>query len=183
MKSDIAYVNSRAGRNAERLNRAIEVLVIESVFIMPDAGTGVRHFVAHEPDTIISRVRLLPVYCRAGPGHDRWLLAHGGPNGGKGEGCRAATHVIPLVGSIVVHVTLARMALAPGVFVRDDVFRFGIIRGAYVLSRNQVTRLHKNPVRRCVMTVAAVIVCCRTRESAGEGIDPRARTNPGLAAV
>ena len=118
----------RSQRHAERLDRAIEVLVIERVFIVPDASGGVRDFVTHEPDTIVSRVRLLPVYRRAGPGHDRWLLAHGGANGAKGEGCRAATHVIPLVRSIVVHVALARMTLAPGVFVRDDVFRFGKIQ-------------------------------------------------------
>ena len=84
------------------------------------------------------------------------------PDGAKGEGCRAATHVIPLVGSIVVHVALARMTLAPGVFVRDDVFRFGKIEGALVLGRNQVTRVHQHSMRRYVMTVAGVIVRCRT---------------------
>ena len=52
--------------HAERLDRAIEVLVIERVFVVPDASGGVRDFVTHEPDTIISRVRLLPVYRRAG---------------------------------------------------------------------------------------------------------------------
>src|SRR4051812_43099425 len=107
MKSDVRNVCSGADRHAERLNTAIEVLVVESVFVVPDAGTGIRYFEAHEPDTIISRVRLLPVYGRAGPCHDRWLLAHGGANGRKREGCRAATHVIALVRSIVVHVTLA----------------------------------------------------------------------------
>ena len=117
-------------------------------------------FVTHEPDTIVSWVRLLPVYRRAGPSHDRWLLAHGGANGGKGEGCSAATHGIPLVGSIVIHVALARMTLAPGVFVRDDVFRFGKIGRALVLGRIQVTSVHQHSVRRCVMTVAAVIVRC-----------------------
>ena len=50
------------------------------------------------------------------------------PDGTKTEGCRAATHVVPPVRSVVVHVALARMTLAPGVFVRDDVFRFGKIR-------------------------------------------------------
>ena len=50
------------------------------------------------------------------------------PTAAKAEGCRSATHVIPLVRSVVVHVALARMTLAPGVFVRDDVFRFGKIQ-------------------------------------------------------
>ena len=183
MKSDVRDVYSWPDRHAERLDGAIEVLIIEGVFIVPDARAGVCYFEAHEPDTIVARVRLLPVYRRAGPGHDRWLLAHGGANSGKGEVRRAATHVIPLVGSIVVHVALARMTLAPGVFVRDYVFRFGKIGGALVLVRNQVTRFHQNSVRRCVMTVAAVIVGCRTWENSGEWIHPCARTNTGLAPV
>ena len=127
MKSDVRDVCSWPNGHAEGLDGAIEVLVVESIFIVPHAGTGVRHFVAHEPDTIVSRVRLLPIHRRAGPGHDRWLLAHCGAHGGKAEGCRAATHSIPLIRSVVVHVALARMTLAPGVFVRDDVFRFGKI--------------------------------------------------------
>ena len=127
MKSDVRNVYSWPNRHAERLDRAIEILVVESIFIMPDASAGVGHFKAHEPDTIVYRVGFLPVYRRAGPSHDRRLLAHSGANGAKGEGCRAATHVMPLVGSIVVHVALAWMTLAPGVFVRDDVFRFGKI--------------------------------------------------------
>ena len=86
VKADVRDVYSGRDRHAERLDRAIEVLVIERVFIVPDASAGVRDFEAHEPDTIVSRVRLLPVYRRAGPGHDRWLLAHGGAYGGKGEG-------------------------------------------------------------------------------------------------
>ena len=183
MKADVGDVYSGCEGHAERLDSAIEVLVIERIFIVPDASAGVRHFEAREPNTIISRVRLLPVYRRAGPGHDRWLLAHGGANGGKGEVCRAATHVIPLVRSIVVHVTLARMTLAPGVFVWDDVFRFGKIEGALVLGRDQVTRVHQHSVRGCVMTVAGMIVGCRTYKAPGERIDPGARTDAGLAAV
>jgi hypothetical protein len=183
MKSDVRDVYSGSNRHAERLDRTIEVLVVQSIFIVPDAGAGVRHFVAHEPDAVIARIRLLLVHCRAGPGHDRWLLAYGAANGAKGEGCRPATNVIALVRSVVVHVALARVTLAPGVFVRDNVFRFGKIGGAYVLGRNQVTRLHQNPVRRYVVTVAAVIVGCRTWENPGEWIDPCTRTDAALAAV
>jgi len=160
VKADVRNVCSWPNRHAERLDRAIEVLVIERVFIVPDARTGIRYFEAHKPDAVVSRVRFLPVYRRAGPGHDRWLLAHGGTNGGKGEGRGSATHVMPLVGSIVVHVALARMTLAPGVFVRNDVFRFGKIGGALVLGRNQVTRVHQHSMRRCIMSVAGVIVRC-----------------------
>jgi len=125
---------------------------------MPDTGAGVRYFEAHEPDTIISRVGFLPDYRRVGPGHDCRLLAHRWANGAKGEVCRAATHGLLPVGSIVVHVALARMTLAPGVFVRDDVFRFGKIGGVLVLEYIKVIRIHQNSMRRCVMGVTAVIV-------------------------
>jgi len=158
VKADVGNVYSWPNRHAEGLDRAIEILVVERVFIVPDARTGICYFEAHKPDAVVSRVRFLPVYRRAGPGHDSWLLAHGGANGAKTEGCRAATHVLPLVRSIVVHVALAWMTLAPGVFVRDDVLRFGEIEGALVLGRNQVTRVHQNSMRGYVMTVTGVIV-------------------------
>ena len=64
------------------------------------------------------------------------------------------------VGNVVIHVALARMTLAPGVFVWDHVLRFGKIGRTRVLRRDQVTRLHQNSVRRYVMNVAAVIVRC-----------------------
>ena len=38
MKPDVADVDARPNGHAERLNGAIEVLVIERVFIVPDAG-------------------------------------------------------------------------------------------------------------------------------------------------
>src|SRR5215216_4455800 len=101
MESDVRDVYPWSNRHRERLDRAIKVLVIERIFIVPDAGTRVRYFKAHEPDTIISRVGLMLDYRRASPGHDRWLFAHGRAHGAKTESCRAATHVISLVGTIV----------------------------------------------------------------------------------
>jgi len=160
MKPDVRDVDSWPHRHAERLDRAIEVLVVQSVFIMPDARRRICYFITHEPDTIISRVRLLPAYSRARPGHDRWLFPHSGAHGAKAERCRSATHVIPLVRSIVVHVALAGVTLTPGVFVRNDVFCFGEIQRAYVLGRDQVIRVHQNSVRRCIMAVTAMIVGC-----------------------
>ena len=183
VKADVGDAYSRPNRHGERLDRAIEVLVVQRVFIVPDASGGVGDFVTHEPDTIVEVIGFELVYRGTGPGHDRWLLAHGGANSGKGEGGRAATDVIPLVGSIVVHVALVWMTLAPGVFVRDDVFRFGKVEGALVLGRNQVTRIHQHSMRCCVMNVTGMIVRCRTRENSGEGIGPCARTDAGLAAV
>jgi hypothetical protein len=77
MKSDVRNVYSWSNWHAERLNRAIKVLVIDRVFIMPDAGAGVRDFVAHEPDTVGSWSRLDLVHGRAGPGHNCRGLSYG----------------------------------------------------------------------------------------------------------
>jgi hypothetical protein len=130
MKLDLADGRS-AYRHTERLNGAVQVLVIDRVFIVPDSSSWVCHLVTHEPYTIDSRGGLDPLaHCRASPRLYRRLLSHCRSRGAKGEICRPATHIVPLVGSIIVHVALGRMILAPGVFVRDNVFRFGKIRGA-----------------------------------------------------
>jgi hypothetical protein len=97
MKPDIAYVNSRSGRNAERLNTAIQILVIKRVFIVPDAGTGVRHFKAHEPNTIVAMIRFDLIYRRASPGFNCWLLTHGAANGSKTKGLVDSSYGVLLV--------------------------------------------------------------------------------------
>ena len=48
VKPEIAHVDSAAQRHAEGLNRAIEILVIDRVLVMPNAGRWVRHFVGDE---------------------------------------------------------------------------------------------------------------------------------------
>ena len=67
VKGRITDVNSRRHRYAERLNTAIEVLVIERVLIMPDALAWISYFVTHEPDAVIPRIRLNLVYCGSRP--------------------------------------------------------------------------------------------------------------------
>src|SRR4029077_17558295 len=81
MKSDIGDDYSRSNRYAEGLNAAIKVLVVQRVFVVPDSGAGVTHLEAHEPNAIVSRIRLNPIHHRASPRHDTRLLAHGGANG------------------------------------------------------------------------------------------------------
>ena len=132
MKSGVRDVYSGSNRHTEGLDGAIEILVIERVFIVPDASTGVRDFIAHEPDTVGSRRGLDLVYCRAGPSHDRRLLSHGGACGSKTKGLVDSGYGVLTVRSVVIHVALARMTLAPGAFVGDDVFRFGKIRRPWV---------------------------------------------------
>ncbi len=73
MEADIADVNAGSQRHAEGLNGAVQVLVVQSVFIVPDALTWIGYLVTHKPDTIVPRIRLVLVHCRAGPSHDGWL--------------------------------------------------------------------------------------------------------------
>ena len=49
------------------------------------------------------------------------------PTGLKLKGWLIPVTVYPLVRSVVIHVALVRMTLAPGAFVRHDVLRFGEI--------------------------------------------------------
>ena len=58
MKSDVTDVDSGPERDAEGLNRAIEILVVNGVFVMPHAGGWVRYFINDERTTIDSRLRL-----------------------------------------------------------------------------------------------------------------------------
>ncbi len=128
MKSDVRDVCSGSKRDAERLDGAIEVLVIESVFVMVNTGRRVGHFVTHEPNPVVARIGFELIHRRASPGHDSRLRSHGGACASKSERLGDSGYCVPAVRSVVVHVALARMRLAPGVFVRDDVFRFGKIR-------------------------------------------------------
>ena len=132
MKFDVRDVCSGSKRDAKRLDGAIEVLVIERVFVMINAGRRVRHLVTHEPNSVVARIGFELIHRRASPRHDSRLRSHGGTRLGKSERLGDSGHGVPAVRSVVVHVALARMRLAPGVFVRDDVFRFGKIRRALV---------------------------------------------------
>ena len=132
MKADVRDVYSGREGHAERLDGAIEVLVVQRVFVVPDASGGVRDFVAHEPDAIVSLIRLNLIYCRTCPSHDRRMLSHGGSGTSKTKGLINSGYGVRAVRSVVIHVALVRMTLAPGPFVGDNVFRFGKIRRSWV---------------------------------------------------
>ena len=74
------------------------------------------------------------------------------------------------------------MSLAPGVFVRGHVLRFGKIGRAWVQCGIQIIDLHQNPVRHAIVVVAAVIVRRRWKV-ASEWIDPCTRTDLVLVAI
>ena len=127
VKADVGDVYSGCEGHAERLDGAVEVLVIERVFIVPDASAGVGDFVAHEPDTIVEVIGFELVYRRTSPSRDRRMLSHGGSSTSKTKGLTNSGYGVGAVRSVVIHVALVRVTLTPGAFVGDDVFRFGKI--------------------------------------------------------
>ena len=76
VKVDVADVNRRSQRHAERLNRTVEVLIIKRVFVMPYTGTWVSHFVTHKPNPVVAWIGFGLVDRRATPGHDGRLHLH-----------------------------------------------------------------------------------------------------------
>lgn len=58
VESYIADVHSGGQRYTKRLDTAVEVLVVEGIFIVPHSWGWVSHFVAHKPNTVIARVGL-----------------------------------------------------------------------------------------------------------------------------
>ena len=49
-------VHSRPKGHTEGLDRAIEIFVIDREFIVPDAGGRIRHLVANQENTVVSRI-------------------------------------------------------------------------------------------------------------------------------
>ena len=129
MESDIGCVESS---QAERLNGAIKVHVKDSVLTVITATTNWRQSVSNKENAIVSRIRLDLVHRGASicPGLDSRLHSHRVTNGGKCKIRRTATDCKLFIREIVKHVALARMRLAPGVFMRADVRGFAIISRA-----------------------------------------------------
>ena len=80
MKRQIAGRDAAAQRHTERLNRAIEVLVINRILIMPDARAWVGYLVANDPDAVVARVWLDLIEGRSSPGIDGRHRSDGGAN-------------------------------------------------------------------------------------------------------
>ena len=90
MESDVSDIDASSYGHGERLNRPIEVLIIDRVFVVPDSGIGTCDFVADEENTVASRRwsrsgldRI--AHRRGGPGHNGRLLSMGGAYGTKTE--------------------------------------------------------------------------------------------------
>lgn len=158
MKTDIADVHSGRERHAKGLNGAIEILVIKSILIVPDPRAGIGHFVAHKPDAIITWVWLSLVYNGSCPSRDGRLHPNRRTNSRECEAGWATDHGKLPIRSVVIHVTLTGMRLAPRVFVRSDILGFSEISRARILWWIQVAHCDSDPMRRAGVTVAAVIV-------------------------
>ena len=127
IETNVADVSSKSHRHAERLNGTIQVLVIDGIFIMPDTSRRVGYFKAHKPNTIVAWIRFVLTYCRASPRHHGRLLSHGRTRGIKTKRLVNSEYAVLTVGSVVIHVALSRMTLAPGTFMRHDVVCLGKI--------------------------------------------------------
>jgi len=113
MKTDVADVHSGREGHAKRLDSAIKILVVQGILIVPDPSSGIRHFVPHKPNTIVTRVGLNLAYYRCWPGHDGRLHPRRRTNTRKCEIGWAAADGKLTVGSVVVHIALTWMRLAP----------------------------------------------------------------------
>jgi hypothetical protein len=163
MESDIVQCRRKKWiNNFEGLDGSIQVLIVDGVLVVPNSGIWPRHFVTDEENAVVSRRGLDLVYRRTGPSSNAGLLSHGGAHASKTKGLVDSGHAVLTVRSVVIHVALVRMTLAPDAFVGDDVIRFGKIRRPRIERRVQVVNVNQNSVRRYVMTVAAVIVRCIT---------------------
>jgi len=159
MKSDVRDVYSGSNRHTEGLDGTIEILVIERVFIVPDASTRVRDLIAHEPDTVGSGSGLDRIaHRRASPSFNSGLLSHGETHGAKTKRLIDSSYAVLTVRSVVIHVAFRGMRRAPDAFVRDDVICFGKILRPSVQRRVQVVNVNEHSVRRCIVAVAAVVV-------------------------
>src|SRR6266446_1169103 len=145
MKADVGYIGADSHRNTKGLDGAIEVLVIDRVFIMPDAGGRICHLVANEANAIDSWSRLDLVDGRSGPRFNGRLHLDRGRGGRKGE-TSGASDSENAVGDIIVLVALGWIRLAPEVFMWSDVLTFGKVGRARILSRIQITYIYRHSV-------------------------------------
>ena len=117
----------------ERLDGAIQVLIIDGIFIMVHTGGWACHFVSHEENTIVAWIGLdRGAHRRASPRFNGRLFSYSFSYGLKTKGLVDSRYAVLTVRSVVIHVALVRMTLAPCVFVRYDVLRLSKIRRSRV---------------------------------------------------
>ena len=138
MKADIADVHSGDQGHTERLDGAVEVLVIQGVFVMPHTGTWVSHLVTHKPNPVVAWIGFSLADRRASPGHNGWLHPDSRADRGKCEIGWAAVNTKLTIGGIVKHVAFPGVRLAPRILMRSNILRFGEVGRAGILRWIQV---------------------------------------------
>jgi hypothetical protein len=133
MESDVIQWGRKERKNDfEGLDGAIQVLIVDGILIVPHSGSWPCYFVTDKENTVASgrwpRGRLNRVaHGGSGPGFNRRLLSESVAHEIKGERLVDSNYAALTVRCVVIHVALVRVTLAPGAFVRDDVFRFSKI--------------------------------------------------------
>src|SRR4029453_1510486 len=111
MKVDVTCVYSGAQRHTERLDRAIQVHVVQGILVVPNSGGWSAHLVAHEPDAIVSRIRLDLIHYGAhrDPGRDSRLHSNRGGDRAKAERRSDTSYAELAIRNIIIHVELFRI--------------------------------------------------------------------------
>src|SRR6187399_816090 len=112
MEAEVTRSDSTSKRNAKRLNRAIKVLVINGVLIVPNSRGRVCHLVTKDSDSVGSGNRFERATGRSDPCQDGRHLSYGCAHRRKCEARRAADAELT-IGNVVIHVALTGMRLAP----------------------------------------------------------------------
>lgn len=172
VESDVSEIGPSTQRHGKGLNTAIEILIVQGVLIVINSRRWIGHLVPHKPDPIVSPIRLDLIYRCACPSRDRREHSHGLIKRGKCEVRRAANKEVT-VGSVVIHVTLPRMGLTPGILKGIQVLRFDEIGCTLIERCVQIIDVNANPVRYAVMCVTRVVGWIWIRcEKSGKRIDP-----------
>src|SRR4029434_3053818 len=158
LKVDIANVHPGDQGHTERLNSAVEVLVIHGIFVMPHAGSWVSHFVTHKPNPVVAWIGFDLADGRPSPGHEGRLHLHRREKRWKAEIGWASINSKLTVGDIVVHVAFRRVSLTPRVLMRSDVLTFHKIGRSRVERRVQIADLNPDPVGYAVVVVAGMVI-------------------------
>src|SRR6266571_1362970 len=89
MEPNVAHCDSAAQRHTEGLDRAIKILIMDGVFIMPETSDWARHFIDNKGAPVDSPLGLDRNAGRSSPRTCGRGHSHRGANGRKGETRRA----------------------------------------------------------------------------------------------
>src|SRR2546423_1774585 len=80
MEADVVLCYAGSDRKRKRLDPAIEVLIVDRIFVVPHARRGICHLICNVGNAVITRIGLDTDEGRSAPGVDRRLLPHSTAN-------------------------------------------------------------------------------------------------------